>query len=63
MNGNLLEVKEATKEPTGFPNRVDSEISFDNLTRTFSVGPKAPATHFLIFLLKVSHIDLQRHKV
>jgi hypothetical protein len=45
-----LEVKEATKEPTGFPNRVDSEISFDNLTRTFSVGPKAPATHFDIFV-------------
>lgn len=45
-----LEVKEATKEPTGFPNRVDSELSFDNGTRTFSVGPKAPQTHFDIFV-------------
>jgi hypothetical protein len=44
-----LEVKEATKEPTGYPNRVDSEISFDDPSRTFSVGPKAPATFFDVF--------------
>jgi hypothetical protein len=45
-----LEVKEATKEPTGFPNRVDSEILFDNPTRTFSVQPKAPQTFFDTFV-------------
>lgn len=45
-----LEVKEATKEPTGFPNRVDSEMEFDNLTRTFKIRPKAPQTYFDIFI-------------
>lgn len=28
-----------TFEPIGFPNRTDSEISFDNSTRTFSIAP------------------------
>ena len=45
-----LEVKEATKEPTGFPNRTDSEMEFDNLTRTFKIRPKAPQTYFDIFI-------------
>jgi hypothetical protein len=45
-----LEVKDATKEPTGFPNRTDSEISFDDNTRTFSVAPLFPSTHFDIFI-------------
>ena len=44
-----LEVQDATKEPTGFPNRTDSTISFDDLNRTFSISPLAPATHFDIF--------------
>lgn len=44
-----LEVEDAVKEPTGFPNRTDSVISFDNGTRTFSIAPLAPATHFDIF--------------
>ena len=44
-----IEVEDAEKEPTGFPNRTDSVISFDNLTRTFSIAPLAPATYFDIF--------------
>jgi len=44
-----IDVANAVKEPTGFPNRVDSELSFDNGTRTFSVGPKAPQTFFDVF--------------
>lgn len=44
-----LEVEDAVKEPTGFPNRTDSQISFDNGTRTFSIAPLAPATHFDVF--------------
>jgi hypothetical protein len=44
-----LEVKNATKEPTGFPNRTDSVISFNNATRTFSIAPLAPSNHFDIF--------------
>lgn len=30
---------EITKEPTGFVNRTDSVISFDNATRTFTIQP------------------------
>jgi hypothetical protein len=44
-----MEVQDAAKEPTGFPNRTDSEISFDNLSRTLSISPKSPATHFDVF--------------
>lgn len=44
-----LEVKDATLEPTGFPNRTDSEISFDDLSLTFSIQPKSPSNHFDIF--------------
>lgn len=35
--GNIVEVYELTSEPTGFVDRTDSDISFDNLTRTFSL--------------------------
>lgn len=44
-----VEVEDAVKEPTGFPNRTDSEITFNNGTRTLSIAPLAPATHFDIF--------------
>jgi hypothetical protein len=44
-----IEVEDAVKEPTGFPNRTDSQISFDNGSRTFSISPLSPATHFDIF--------------
>lgn len=36
-----LEVADAVKEPTGFPNRVDSELSFDNSTRTLTIQPSS----------------------
>lgn len=32
--------------PRGFENRTDSELSFDNGTRTFTIQPKSPATSF-----------------
>jgi len=34
-----LEVSEAVKEPSGFPNRTDSTFSFNNATRTFTIEP------------------------
>ena len=42
-----LEVADATNELTGFPNRTDSVISFNNTTRTFSISPAS--TSFDIF--------------
>jgi microcystin-dependent protein len=44
-----IEVDDAVKEPSGFPNRTDSEISFNDSARTFSISPLSPATHFDIF--------------
>lgn len=41
-----LETTEASFEETGFKDRDESEISFDDGTRTFSIAPKAPATYF-----------------
>lgn len=35
-------------EPTGFASRTDSEILFDNGTRTLTLQPKAPATYFYV---------------
>jgi hypothetical protein len=42
-----LEIKEATKEPTGYPNRTDSQISFNDLNRRFTVEPSS--SHFDVF--------------
>jgi hypothetical protein len=41
-----MESADISSEPTGFPNRDDSEISFDDGTRTFTIQPLAPATYF-----------------
>jgi len=34
-----VEHTQITKEPTGFPNRTDTTISFNNSTRTFTITP------------------------
>jgi hypothetical protein len=36
-------------EPIGFESRLDSYISFDNSTRTFSIAPKSPYTSYFIW--------------
>jgi hypothetical protein len=33
------ELKASRSEPTGFPNRTDSTLSFDDLSRTFTIAP------------------------
>jgi hypothetical protein len=43
-NTNIL-----SKEPDGFVNRTDSQISFDNESREFTIQPKSPATEYIIF--------------
>lgn len=40
------ELLDTSLSPTGFENQTDSEISFVNGTRTFTIQPKAPATEF-----------------
>jgi len=42
-----------TDDPTGFPNRTDSQISFDPTgppVRTFTIEPLAPATSFVFYV-------------
>ena len=41
FNGSWKQVEhsELVKEPTGFPNRTDSTLSFNDLTRTFTIQP------------------------
>lgn len=36
---NLIQISDVSKEPTGFSNRTDSQFSFDNGTRTFTISP------------------------
>jgi len=44
------------EEPTGFPNRVDSAISFDAGTRIFTIEPNSPATQFSVYQRGVEFI-------
>jgi hypothetical protein len=43
-----LEIAEAVKEPSGFPNRTDSTFAFNNSTRTFTLRPVG--SHFDYFI-------------
>jgi hypothetical protein len=39
-NGNVVvDIDSKTGEPTGFPNTTDSVLSFDDITRTFTIAP------------------------
>ena len=49
------EVHDAMQEPTGHVNRVDSEISFDEGTRTFTIQPRAPATEYDFYIKGIKH--------
>jgi len=44
------DVFQDTKEPTGYVNRTDSTMSFDDGTLTFTIAPLAPATSFEYYI-------------
>lgn len=44
----LIDARNAEKEPTGFPNRIDSTIFFDVGTRTFTIEPTS--TEYEVFV-------------
>jgi hypothetical protein len=50
----LIDARDAEKEPTGFPNRTDSTISFDPGTRTFTIAPTGPQYDVFVKGKKVS---------
>jgi hypothetical protein len=44
-----LTMSQVDEEPTGFPNRTDSKISFVNGSRIFTIQPNSPATQFSVY--------------
>jgi len=44
-----IALAQVNEEPTGFPNRTDSKISFVNGTRIFTIQPNSPATQFSVY--------------
>lgn len=44
----IQNLNNVTGEPTGFPNRTDSNISFNNTTRTFTIAPVGAAFDYYI---------------
>ena len=49
----LRENYELSKDPTGFANRTDSAVTFDDATRTLTIAPVGD--HYEIFLQGVLH--------
>ena len=43
-----IDFRQLTKDPTGFPNRIDSAFSFDNGTLTFSIWPTGTSFDYYI---------------
>ena len=48
-------VSEETSEPQGFPNKLDSKISFDAITRTFTIQPTNVGGTFVCWCKGVRH--------
>ena len=44
----FVEQDQVTNEPTGFPNRTDSTISFNDLTREFTIAPVSASFDFYL---------------
>lgn len=42
----IMKIKTIMQEETGFANSNDSEVSFDDVTKTLTIQPKAPATSY-----------------
>lgn len=57
----LVDSLDITKDPTGFPNQTDSIISFDDVTRTFSISPTNSGVGFDYYMSgeKYTHYTTQ----
>jgi hypothetical protein len=54
-NPNIKTVYTMSNEPTGFPNRTDSVLSFDNGTRTLSIAPASTYFEYYVQGIKYRH--------
>ena len=52
----IMKVKGLKQEETGFPNFTDAQFSFDDVTKTFTIQPKAPATEFSYWINGVEYV-------
>lgn len=52
---NAASVFDTMQEPTGYPNRTDSQLSFNAGTRTFTIEPLLPATSFDFYIKGVKY--------
>jgi hypothetical protein len=52
---NVAQIYADTLEPTGYVNQTDSEMFFDDATRTFTIQPKSPATSFSYYIFGVKY--------
>ena len=52
---NAAEVFADMQDPTGYPTRATSQISFDDASRTFTIEPLLPATSFTYYITGVKY--------
>lgn len=52
---NVADVFDDMQDPTGYPTRSTSQISFDDVTRTFTIEPLLPATSFSYYIKGVKY--------
>ena len=51
----MVDVKTARQEETGFPNFTDAEYTFSDITKELTIQPKAPATEFSYWINGKKH--------
>jgi len=56
-NPNVRTIYGMAKEPTGFPNRTDTTMAFDNGTRTLTVTPAGARFEYYIKGVKYTHLS------
>jgi hypothetical protein len=56
-NPNVRTIYGMAKEPTGFPNRIDTTIAFDSGTRTLTVAPTATQFEYYIKGVKYTYLS------
>ena len=62
-NPNIKTIYGMSKEPSGFPNRTDSVVVFDNGTRTLSVSPVSGSFEYYIKGVKYTHLSTASSQV
>jgi len=62
-NPNIRTIYGMSNEPTGFPNRDDSIIAFDNGTRTLTVAPASGQFEYYVQGIKYTHFSVASKQI